>query len=69
MNAVSQWWIGGLRTRKAKFMSLILMGCSAEAPSKQDRSLNINVFHILCAICSTSKGKLRLIKIYSIAKS
>ena len=28
MNAVSQWWIGGLRTRKAKVMSSILMGGS-----------------------------------------
>jgi hypothetical protein len=28
MNVVSQWWIGGLRTRKAKVMSSILMGGS-----------------------------------------
>ena len=28
MNSVSQWWIGGLRTRKAKVMSSILMGGS-----------------------------------------
>jgi len=34
MNAVSQWWIGGLRTRKAKVVGSIPAGGSTTCSNK-----------------------------------
>jgi hypothetical protein len=46
MNAVSQWWIGGLRTRKAKVAGSIPAGGSKMEPLKNacDSSAKLQYF-------------------------